>query len=100
MINIQIDENDLLDLLMNKLEYWAKDDDVLALYRDYLENLIDGGCFEGQTLDISVFIDNLYVYDTNIMDKEELDRNNIDIDNYDKILAKNEDNNLYLVSSY
>ena len=100
MINVQFDETDLLDLLMDRLEFWTIDTDVLELYRDYLESLIDGGCFEGQTLDISVFIDNLYVNDTTIMDKEELDKNNIDIDDYDKILAKNEDNDLYLVSSY
>lgn len=100
MINVQIDETDLLGLFMDRLEYWAKDDDILELYRDYLENLIDGGCFEGRVLDIDVFIDNLYVNDTTIMDKEELDKNNIAVDDYDKILAKNEDNNLYLVSSY
>ena len=100
MINVRIDEITLLDLFMNRLEYWAKDDDVLKLYRDYLENLIYEGCFEGQTLDIYVFIDNLYINDTTIMNKEELDKNNIDIDDYDKILAKNEDNDLYLVSSY
>lgn len=100
MINVQIDETDLLDLFMNRLEYWAKNDDVLELYRDYLENLIYGGCFEGEFLDIDVFIDNLYINNTTIMDKEELDKNNIDIDDYDKILAKNEDNDLYLVSNY
>ncbi len=100
MINVQFDETDLLDLLMNRLKFWTTDTDVLELYRDYLESLIDGGCFEGQTLDIRVIIDNLYINDTAIMDKEELDKNNIDIDDYDKILAKNEDNDLYLVSNY
>lgn len=100
MINVQIDETDLLDLFMNRLEYWAKNDDVLELYKDYLENLIYGGCFDEKFLNISVFIDNLYVNDTTIMDKEELENNNIDIDDYDKILAKNEDKDLYLVSNY
>lgn len=100
MINVQFEETDLLDLLIDRLKFWTTDKDVLELYKDYLENLIFGGCFEGQTLDISVFIDNLYVNDTTTMDKEELEKNNIDIDDYDKILAKNEDNDLYLVSSY
>ena len=100
MINVQIDETYLLDLFMNRLEYWENAESVLALYRDYLEILIYGGCFENAILNIETIIDNLYVNDTTIMDKEELDRNNISIANFDKILAKNEDKDLYLVSSY
>lgn len=100
MINVQIEETTLLNLFTDRLEYWTTDDDVLALYESYLEDLIYCGCFEGTELDIDLIIDNLYINDTTTMDKKELDNNNIDIDDRDKVLAKNEDKDLYLVSSY
>ena len=100
MINVQINETTLLNLFMNRLEYWASDDDVLKLYESYLKDLIDCGCFENRELDINLTIDNLYINDTSIMDKQELLENYIDIYDEDKVLAKNEDKDLYLVSNY
>lgn len=100
MINVRIDETTLLNLFMNRLECWTSDDDVLALYESYLEYLIDCGCFENSELDINLIIDNLYINDTTIMDKEMLDDNDIEVDDSDKVLAKNEVQDLYLVSSY
>lgn len=100
MINMRIDETTLLDLLMDRLGYWISDSDKLELYEEYLESLIDAGCFEGEELDVILIIDNLYINDTTIMDKEELIKNNIDVDDYDKILARNEEADLYLVSTY
>lgn len=100
MINVLIDETTLLNLFMDRLEYWISDDDVLALYESYLKDLIDCGCFEGAELDINVIVDNLYINDTSVMDKEELLENHIDIDNEDRVLAKDESQDLYLVSSF
>ena len=100
MINVKIDELTLLNLLMNRLEYWTSDDDVLKLYESYLKDLIDCGCFENRELDADLFIDNLYINDTTIMDKEMLGDNDIEVDDNEKVLAKNEDKDLYLVSNY
>ena len=100
MINVQIDETTLLNLFMDRLEYWTTDNDVTELFEEYLDNMIQNGCFEGVELDVDAIIDNLYINDTTIMDKEELDNNEIDAEDYDKILAKNEDKDLYLVSNY
>lgn len=100
MINVQVDEATLLNLFMDRLEYWTSDDDVLALYKSYLKSLIDCGCFENSELDINLTIDNLYINDTSIIDKKELLENYIDIYVEDKVLAKNEDQDLYLVSNY
>ena len=100
MINVQIDEATLLNLLMDRLECWTSDNDVLALYESYLEELIDGGYFDGAELDINLIIDNLYINDTIIMDKGMLDDNDIEVDASEKVLAKNEDKDLYLVSTY
>lgn len=100
MINVKIDEVTLLNLLMNRLEYWTSDDDVLTLYKNYLKALIDSGYFDVDELDVDMFVDNLYINDTTIMDKEMLDDNDIEVDDSDKVLAKNEVQDLYLVSSY
>lgn len=100
MINVRIHENTLLILLMDRLEYWTTNKDILALYEDYLKELIDYGCFDGDELDVDVIVDNLYINDTTIMDREMLYDNDIEVDNCDKVLAKNEDKDLYLVRNY
>ena len=100
MINVKLNELTLLNLFMNRLEYWTTDSDVLELYEDYLKTLIDSGCFDGAELDVNMFADNLYINDTTIMDREILDDNDIEVDNSDKVLAKNEEQDLYLVSNY
>ena len=100
MINLQIDEEQLLDLLMQRMKDWTRNANILTLYEQYLKDLIDGGCFEGANLDISLLIDNLYVNDTQIMDKEDLKNNDIDVNDSERVWARDIDNNLYLVSSY
>lgn len=100
MVTIQIDKTTLLNLFMNRLEDWTTDADVLELYEDYLNVLIGSGCFESAELDIDLTIDNLYINDTTIMNREMLDNNDIEVDDNGKVLAKNEDKDLYLVSNY
>ena len=100
MINAQIDEEQLLNLLMRRMQYWTNDANALNLYEQYLRDLINGGCFEGANLNISMLIDNLYINETQIMDKDELKSDGIDINNSEKVLARDIDNDLYLVSSY
>ena len=101
MINVKINETTLLNLFMERLEYWTTNDNVLELYESYLKELIDCGCFEGAEIDVDLIVDNLYINDTAVTDKEGLSQEyNIDVDDYDKILASDEDNNLYLVSTY
>ena len=99
MIDAKIDKTTLLNLFMDRLECWVSDDE-LELYESYLRELIDCGCFDGSTLDIDLFADNLYFNDTVIMDKEQLDYNGIEVYDREKILAKNENKDLYLVGSY
>lgn len=101
MINVQIDEIVLLNLLMNRLEYWTTDSDVLKLYEEYLQDLIDSGCFEGAELDIIVFVDNLYINNTAVTDKEGLNKEYfIETGDCERILASNENKDLYLVRTY
>ena len=100
MVNVQVNEHDLLDLLMHRVEHWTRDTYILTLYEQYLKDLINSGCFDGATLDIYLLIDNLYLNDTQIMDKKDLENNDVDINNSEKVLARDVDNDLYLVTSY
>ena len=101
MINVKIDETTLLNLFMQRLEYWTTNNDVLELYESYIKELIDCGRFESAELDVNLIVDNLYVNDTAVTDSEGLIKEyGIDVDNDDRILASDEDNDLYLVSTY
>lgn len=101
MINVKIHETTLLNLFMNRLEYWTTNADVLELYKSYLKELIDCGCFEGTELYVDLIIDNLYINDTAVTNKEGLTKEyDIEIDDCDRILASDENNDLYLVSTY
>ena len=101
MINVKINETTLLNLFMSRLEYWTTNTDVLELYEKYLKDLIFSGCFEDAELDVDLIVDNLYVNDTAVTDREGLIKEyDIDVDNDDRILASDEENDLYLVSTY
>ena len=101
MINVKIHETILLDLFMNRIKYWTTDTNVLKLYEIYLKDLIDCGCFENAELNVNLIVDKLYVNDTAVTDREGLSQQyDIEVDDYDRILASDEDNDLYLVSTY
>lgn len=59
MIKVLMDENDLIDLLVERVEFWTQDEEVIDLYRQMYENTID--CFDGAELDIKLVVDNDYI---------------------------------------
>ena len=78
MVTVKINDDDLLEMLVNRLDYWTDDSDIKDLYRKMYEHLIDGGCFEGAELNISLIVDNDYInYCTIIEDGDE---------NYNKLI--------------
>ena len=99
MIRMNIDEDFFIELCIDRLkEYWTQDDDVAELYRIYIHVLAYDGCLDGIYADIMTFVDNLYINDTKVMDKEELEYSNINEYDTDRILAKY--NSIYLVRAY
>ncbi len=106
MITVQIDETTLLDMLVDRVEYWTDDRDIIELYQEYYNNLIEAGCFEGGTLDIAAIVDNDYVNYTQAMTSDDLkSQYNIDVkdtDNnyYDRVLEAMPKKDLYLVQTY
>lgn len=101
MINVQIDETTLLKLFMERLKYWTTNSNTLQLYEKYFQYLIDDGCFEGAALDVNLIVDKLYINDTAVTDKEGLiEEYGIEANDCSRILASDEDNDLYLVRTY
>lgn len=58
MINIQIDENEALEMLMNRVRYWRDNAITLELFEKMYQNYLDGGCFEGCEFNVDSIVDN------------------------------------------
>ena len=63
---VRIDNEDLLEMFMDRVEVWTKDTEKLDLYEKYYENAIDNGCFEDAELNIRSIVDNDYVNYTSV----------------------------------
>lgn len=106
MITVQIDETTLLDMLVDRVEYWTDDRDIIELYQEYYNNLIESGCFEDCTLDIAAIVDNDWVNYTQAVTSSELkyeyniDANNPNDEHYDRVLVAIAEKDLYLVQTY
>lgn len=100
MITVKIDEDILLEILLDRVEYWTSDEDTINLYRDYYEELINNGCFEDCELDIMGIVDNDYVNNLEIINREDFKQWNIEDETADKIVAFSKDKDLYLIRTY
>lgn len=70
LVNVKIDSEDLVDLLMNRLEkMWTQDEDVLNLYRKMYEDYCDGGCWDGCEFNVMKIVDNDWINNTQVIDK-------------------------------
>lgn len=58
-VTVTIDEDDLLDMLMDRVNEWTTDN--ADLFEKMYKGMIDGGCFEGTELNIMGTVDNDYV---------------------------------------
>ena len=95
LVNVRVESDELLELLMNELKGWTKDPEILELYEQYYTGLLESGAFEGFTFDPMSIVDNDYVNWTGVYTLEELEENEIDPEDTDRILASKD--GLYLV---
>lgn len=100
MITITIDEDTLLEMLLNRVEYWTNAQNIIDLYKDYYSRLIRSGCFENCKLDIKSIVDNDYIVNLIIITKEEFEDWDIESEVDDSIVAFNEEKDLYLIRTY
>lgn len=100
MITVQVDELDLINMLMTRVEAWIKDIDSLDLYEQYYTELVEEGCFDGVELNVNVIVDNDCVNNLVVIPSEEFEDYNIENKNDDRIVASNKDKDLYLIRTY
>lgn len=100
MVTVTIDEGMLVELLLDRVEFWTSDRATIDLYRDYYEKLIDSGYFEGCELDIISIVDNDYVNNLTTISEEDFEEWNIESEEDDCIEAFNKEQDLYLIRTY
>lgn len=100
MITVKIDEDTLLDMLIDRVAFWTDDNCTQDLFRDYYEGLVDSGCFEGCELDIKKIVDNDYINNLTTISKEDFGQWDIESEVDDRIVAFNEEEDLYLIRTY
>ena len=100
MVTVTVDEDALLEMLLDRLDFWTNDKSVKNLYRDYYEGLAYSGCFEGCKLDIMSIVDNDYINYLATISKEDFEQWGIESEVDDKIVAFNEEKDLYLIRIY
>ena len=100
MVTVTVDEDTLLEMLLDRLEFWTSDESVINVYRDYYEGLVYSGCFEGCNLDIMMVVDNDYLNYLAPISKEDFEQWGIESEVDDKIVAFNEEKDLYLIQTY
>lgn len=66
MISIQMDSDDMIEALVDRVGYWTNNSDVLELFEQYYEHAVEGGCFDGSEFDVMSIVDNDYVNNTSI----------------------------------
>lgn len=100
MVTIKMEEERLLELLMDRTEYWTKGKDNKELYEKYFSSLVYEGYLEGMALDINFLVDNEIINNTYILDTEGVLREGISLDDTDKILATTDNGECHLVRAY
>ncbi len=100
MINVQIDENTALNLLMDRVEFWKDDEDIINLYEKYYQQCIDYDRFDESNFDIYQIVDNDVINNTTVIGRDEWKNFNIEDENDEKILVSDEENGLYLIQTY
>ena len=68
-VTLQIDEQDLLEMIMDRVHVWTNDN--ADLFEKMYENMIYDGCFEGAELNIMSIVDNDYVNNTTVIYRED-----------------------------
>lgn len=111
MIKVNLNEDTVLDMLIDRLDFWHPDQEIVDLYKQMYKNYIDGGIFECmEEFDPICIVDNDYINYCRVIEEGEEDYNEIksiyekegccDIScetSFGFIEATNEDKTLFLV---
>jgi hypothetical protein len=101
-IHTEIEEDEAVEMLMNRLGNWTSDDHALDLFSKYYEDLVYGGAFDGVKFNVREIVDNDWVNNTAIIEKGDDDEaRNWDFESYDDLVKqwKNGDTDIVLAES-
>ena len=70
-IMVEVDEEEFLDMLLDRLKTWTDDYTALKLYEQMYQDYIDGGVFETVHEGIAVIVDNDWVNYCTILTEED-----------------------------
>ena len=99
-ITIKVESDYLVDLLIQRLDYWTSDQNIKELYRGYYQCIID--CFDGGEFDPSIIVDNDYINYTSVITEDEFEDFGIEDEDDERILYIYEPykgDKLYLIST-
>jgi hypothetical protein len=71
MISIQMDSDDMIEALIERVGSWTNDSDVIELFEQYYENAVENGCFDGCEFNVMSIVDNDYVNNTSVITRSE-----------------------------
>lgn len=77
MVNVRISENDLICMLMDRVEQWNSTETALDLYEKMYESEIGAGCFEGAEIDVNLIVDNDVINYCDIIEEGDSDFDSI-----------------------
>lgn len=70
-ITVKIDKDYLLDMLLERCDFWGTSRENKDLFEKMYSNYIDSGCFDEAELDIMVIVDNDVVNYTTVLYAED-----------------------------
>lgn len=77
MVTVKIEENNLLDMLIDRVKFWDCSDVEVDLYKKMYESEIDAGCFEGAEIDVNLIVDNDVINYCHIVEEKDAEFNKI-----------------------
>lgn len=92
---VTIDSDDAIDMLIERVEFWTDDDDIVALFTKYYERAVYGGCFDGGEFNVKSIVDNDYVNNTEYGTREDIKNSFSDSFTEENVLAEHNGYILY-----
>lgn len=70
LVTVQMEDYELLEMLLDRLSYWGRDDER-DLYERMYQNMLDDGCFEASEFNVMSIVDNDVVNYCDVITKED-----------------------------
>ena len=70
LISVKINMYDVVDMLVDRLDYWTDDEEIKDLFRQMYTSYVESGGFDGMELNVNLIVDNDYINYCQIVDEE------------------------------